>query len=85
MTTKQYEQKDGTGALFKNEGKSKPEHPDYTGNLKVEGIEFRLSAWVKTASSGRKYMSISAMPKESPGRPVSNKSGNDFHDDDIPF
>jgi hypothetical protein len=30
-------------------------------------------------------MSISAMPKESPGRPVSNKSANDFHDDDSPF
>jgi hypothetical protein len=71
----QYEQKDGTGALFKNEKKSKPEHADYTGNIKVEGIDFWLNAWIKTASSGRKYMSLYAMPKEPPGRPVSNKSG----------
>lgn len=83
MSDKHFEQKDGQGALFKNDKKQKDAHPDYVGNIKVEGIEFRLSAWIKTAKSGTKYMSISAMPKESAGRPTSNKS-NEFNDD-IPF
>jgi hypothetical protein len=78
--TKHFEQKDGQGALFKNDKKQKDTHPDYVGNIKVEGIEFRLSAWIKTSNSGTKYMSISAMPKESAGRPTSNKS-NDFNDE----
>ena len=47
MSDKHFEQKDGMGALFKNAKKEKPTQPDYTGNLKVEGIDFKLSAWIK--------------------------------------
>jgi hypothetical protein len=78
-TKKQFEQKDGEGALFKNAKKSKPEHADYNGSIKVEGVEYWLNAWIKTAANGRKYMSLSVMPKSPPGRPVSNKS-DDMND-----
>ena len=54
----QYEQKDNSGALFKNEKKSSPNQPDYNGNCKVNGKEMRMAAWLKE-SNGKKYMSFS--------------------------
>ena len=33
----------GTGALFKNDRKEKPSHPDYRGNAMIKGKKF----WVK--------------------------------------
>lgn len=54
------------GALFKNEQKDSDKHPDYKGKVNVNGVDFWLSAWVKTAESGRRYMSLSVQPKEQP-------------------
>lgn len=52
------------GALFKNDKKSQENQPDYTGKINIDGKDYWLSAWLKTAESGRKYMSLSATPKE---------------------
>jgi hypothetical protein len=81
-----YETKDGQGALFKNDRKEKPAHPDYRGDLKVEGISFTLAGWVKETRDGRKYLSLSAMPKEA-RRPIAGapKPTNNFYNDEIPF
>lgn len=53
------------GSLFKNERKSKAEHPDLTGNALVDGCEYWMSAWRKTGKSGDFY-SISLRPKDAP-------------------
>jgi uncharacterized protein (DUF736 family) len=86
------------GALFKNEGDRKRENgPDYSGTLNVNGSEFFLDAWIKTAQSGRKFMSVSVKPKQAPqaqqeqprqARQAPSKpkgTGFDDMDDDIPF
>jgi len=52
------------GALFKNDKKETDRHPDYKGNLDVDGVDYWIDAWVKTAESGRKYMSLSIKKKE---------------------
>jgi hypothetical protein len=70
MTNRHFEQKDGQGALFKNEKKEKPSHADYTGSITVEGQQFYLNGWIKKSPAGRTYMSVSAMPKQPPGRAV---------------
>jgi hypothetical protein len=80
-TKQQFEQKDGSGALFKNDRKEQTQHPDYTGNIKVEGVEFQLSAWLKKTKAGRTYMSLSAMPKQPPGRPVKADVAEDLNDE----
>jgi hypothetical protein len=59
-----YEMKDGTGSLFKNERKEKDTHADYRGECLVDGVAYYMDAWLKTAESGRKWMSFSFKPKE---------------------
>ena len=36
------------GILGKNKDKSKETHPEYKGQINVDGVEYWLSAWVKT-------------------------------------
>jgi uncharacterized protein (DUF736 family) len=87
-------------ALFKNENKKSENHPDYSGTLNFEGIECFLDAWIKTAESGRKFMSLSVKPKQKQAAPQQGykkpsqdaakarqlaPQKEDFGDDSIPF
>ncbi len=78
------------GALFKNEDKKSEKHPDYKGQCEVDGVECWVSAWIKTADSGRKYMSLSFEKKQKqqeqkPKKQEQTKTGFDDMDDDIPW
>lgn len=87
-----YEQRDNTGSLFKNEKKEKDTHPDYRGECLVDGVAMYMDAWIKTADSGRKWMSFSFKRKgakpEPPPRARDDaaraRKTSDF-DDDAPF
>lgn len=61
-----FEQKDGSGSLFRNDRKEKETHPDHTGTAKIGGREYYVSAWVKEGKSGR-FFSLSFKPKLAPG------------------
>lgn len=69
------------GTLFKNDKGDNPNRPDYTGKINVEGKEYRLSAWLKDAQSGKKYMSLSVSSNEQSTKPVETVEV----DDNIPF
>lgn len=75
---KPFVMKDGQGSLFKNDKEGNSERPDYFGKCKVDGIEHRLAAWVKTAKSGIKYISLSISDLEESNEP-------DETEDDLPF
>jgi uncharacterized protein (DUF736 family) len=45
------------GVLFRAEKKN-DKAPDYTGNCEIEGVEIRLAGWVRTAKSGKKFLSL---------------------------
>ena len=82
------------GGLWKNARKDRDTHPDYTGSINVGGSDFWLSAWLKTARDGSKFMSLSVKPKDGDARPgmsgYASKPDRDADtraplDDDIPF
>jgi hypothetical protein len=86
-----YEPKDNSGALFKNERKERDSHPDYRGNCVVNGVPMDMAAWIKTSAKGTKYMSFSfsepwQKPEQQsrPKTPAQDFGGFDDNED-IPF
>jgi hypothetical protein len=78
-----------SGALFKNDRKTDPKQPDYTGSLNVDGTDYWLSGWIKTAgpmarNAGSKFLSVAVTPKEVTANGGGNRAPVDY-DDDIPF
>jgi hypothetical protein len=81
--------KDNSGALFKNQRKdeSGPNAPDYTGDILVSGVRYRLAGWVKEGSRG-KFLSLSVKRDEQAveAKAAAKKpAGGMSFDDAIPF
>lgn len=77
-----------SGALFKND-KQNDRQPDYRGSwTDANGVEYWLSAWIKTSQKGDKFMSLSATAKEPSQAPAAAPApapaAMEF-DNDIPF
>lgn len=48
-----YENKPGSGALFKNDKGDNPSRPDYRGDATLpDGSKVRLSGWIKSGAKG---------------------------------
>jgi hypothetical protein len=65
-------------------------HPDYCGRLNVDGVDLRLSAWLKTSKNGMKYMSLSVKPQNADTAQSKKAAGGgarpqDFNDERPPF
>ena len=60
----EYQQKDNSGALFKNDKKESDSHPDYKGSAMIDGSDYWVSGWINVSSAGTKYMKFSYSPKE---------------------
>lgn len=90
---KQYDNTN-SGMMKRNENRQSDRHPEFTGSLNVEGVDYWVSAWVNTGRDGgslegKKYFSLKINRKEQSARPTpkpqqSMNSGFDI-DDDIPF
>jgi hypothetical protein len=54
------------GSIWKNEKKEKDTHPDFTGSLNVDGVEYWVSAWKRKdgASPKAPALSFSIKPKD---------------------
>ena len=60
------QQRENSGALFKNDKQGVENRPDYKGDVNVNGVEYWISAWLKEGKNG-KFMSLSFQPKQKPG------------------
>jgi len=54
------------GAIWKNDKKEKDTHPDFTGSLDVNGVQYWVSAWKRKPDQNEKHpaLSFSIKPKE---------------------
>lgn len=83
------------GVLFRAKERASDKHPEFTGNIVIGGVKYRLAAWVNTSKDGQKYFSIKASePRDEDQRAVmdrgqSGRDGYNSRDEDpsdtIPF
>jgi hypothetical protein len=79
--------KDYSGALFRNTKKDEgsPNSPDYTGDLLIAGVRYRLAGWIKESKRG-KFLSLAVKPDEEIAEPKPKpKKTSTTADDDMPF
>lgn len=72
------------GMLSKNQNKTSDNHPDHSGSLNVNGVDYWLSGWVKKSKAGNNFLSLSIKPKDAKAPPKQKPQEQDPNDD-IPF
>ena len=81
------------GAIWKNEKKEKDTHPDFTGSINVDGVEYWVNAWRRKDDAGPKApaLSFTVRPKDAAPQSISQRAMpkrpavHDDMDDSIPF
>ena len=64
-----------SGILTKNDKQGNESRPDYRGSINVDGVDYWISAWIKTGRdgtklAGQKYMSLRVQPKDASYAPA---------------
>ena len=76
------------GSIWKNDKKETDKHPDFTGSLNVDGVEYWVSAWKRKPDQSDKApaLSFSIKAKEdAPSVKPASKQPIDEIDSDLPF
>lgn len=80
------------GSIWKNDKKANDNHPDFTGSINVDGVDYWVSAWKRKECANAKApaLTFSLKLKDSaitkPKTPSNEqKSGFDDFESDIPF
>ena len=64
------ESKPNTGVLFEVKEKKSDTHPDRTGSVNIDGVEYYLDGWINTSAAGQRYMSLKVKSKQAAAAPV---------------
>lgn len=75
------------GAIWKNQKKETDQHPDFKGDLNIEGVIYNVSAWKRKADAdpNAPALSFSVKKKEMPDHVKKAAAVAPFADDDLPF
>ena len=74
------------GSLFKNDKKTEEKHPDLSGSVNIEGVEYWISGWSKVSKGGQKFISLSVRQKQEQTRQSSQPTrATKKEDEDIPW
>lgn len=77
-----FEHRDNSGSLFRNEKKSHDAQPNATGEAKIGGVMYRISAWTKEGKKG-KFQSLSFTPvNDAPAKQSTARKPSTFDDMD---
>lgn len=87
-----YDQRDNSGAIFKNDKREKDSHPNGRGKAMIGGVMYYVDAWTKDGAQG-KYQSLSFKAVEQAHtkaavlapKPVKSAHASGAFDDGIPF
>lgn len=79
-----YEQKDNSGSLFINDKKDNENQPDRKGSIRVAGVDYWVSGWLKKTQQGQSWLSLSVTPKDKQSKPA-KPAKRQQDDDDFPF
>lgn len=75
-------------ALFINDKEDNPCRPDRTGSMEINGVEYKLSGWLKKDKNNQTYLSGTVQLKvekaSEDGTVRQPVAATDF-DDDVPF
>jgi len=84
-TMAEFELKNGTGTIFKNEKNTSDKSPNYQGEIKTpSGENLKLSLWVKQAKSGKMFFSVNVQ-EVIPKQATTSIQLNEFVSNDLPF
>lgn len=74
------------GSIWKNDKKETEKHPDFTGSLNVNGVDFWVSAWKRRADQNEKAPALSfSIKAKDDTAPVKASTHISDIDDDVPF
>lgn len=59
-----YEQKDNTATLFRNDKKTSDKSPDFRGDAVIDGVKKRVALWIKEGRKGEFYSLAFSDPQE---------------------
>ena len=81
-----YQQRDNSGALFRNDQKQKESQPDYRGTIRVGGKDYWLSGWAKSSQKGN-FISLALNQKDKKEEQPAPEQGDNQDNDNpnLPF
>lgn len=83
-----FQQRDNSGALFKNEKREKDTHPHARGSALIDGVEYWVDAWTRDGTKG-KFQSLAFKRKDNAKKAEKKQErepgSDDEFNDEVPF
>jgi uncharacterized protein (DUF736 family) len=79
------EQKNNSGAIFKNDYKKTEQQPDYKGKAMIDGQMKDMAMWLNESKSGVKYFSVKFSEPYKEAEAPKQSIPQDLPASDLPF